>query len=212
MSSQIDPSPGASKAQAKADKAYRKAMRPWFKKKRFIIPLILIALVVIGALAGGDEDATSPAGTSGSSEQPADSQPADQPESMVGIGQPVSDGKFEFTVTGVENPGKTIGEVFPQEAQGTWVIVRVDVTNTGNEAGMLDASSQKAFDGQGREFTAESVPSLEDWDKVFLNAINPGNGIKGAPIVFDVPDGTTLDRIELHDSLFSGGAEVSLEE
>lgn len=210
MSSQIDPSPSAtaSKAQAKADKAYQKAMRPWFKKKRFIVPLILVALMVIGSALSGGDDATTNPGTTGSQQQ---ARQAGQPDAAIGtIGRPVRDGKFEFTVTGIETPGKSIGSTLPQEAQGTWIIVRVDVTNAGNEAAMLDASSQKAFDSQGREFSAESVPSMDDWDKVFLNNINPGNTIKGAPIVFDVPEGTTLERIKLHDSLFSGGVEVSL--
>jgi hypothetical protein len=36
------------KAQAKADKAYRKAQRPFYKKKRFILPVALLALIVIG--------------------------------------------------------------------------------------------------------------------------------------------------------------------
>lgn len=54
------------KAQAAADKAYRKASRPWFKKKRFILPLILLLIIVISTAANsGKEDttATSPAST-----------------------------------------------------------------------------------------------------------------------------------------------------
>ncbi|MDO5697841.1 MAG: DUF4352 domain-containing protein [Dermatophilus congolensis] len=205
MSSQID-SPTNAKAQAKADKAYQKAMRPWFKKKRFVIPLILIALmVIISALSGGDDSSPASTTTGTNSQQQTKADPA-----AATIGQPVSDGKFEFTVTEVETPGKSIGTTFPEEAQGTWVIVRVDVTNTGKEAGTLSADSQKAFDDQGREFSARQVPSLDDWDKAFLTAVNPGNTVKNAPIVFDVPEGATLQRIELHDSLFSGGAEVSL--
>lgn len=44
------------KAAAKAAKAYAKATRPWFKKKRFIIPAALVGLMVIGsALGGGGE-------------------------------------------------------------------------------------------------------------------------------------------------------------
>ena len=44
------------KANAKAEAARAKAMRPWFKKKRFIIPLVIVALAVGGALAGGGDD------------------------------------------------------------------------------------------------------------------------------------------------------------
>lgn len=53
------------KAQAAADKAYRKASRPWFKKKRFILPLILLVIFLISTAANsGKQDAatTSPAG------------------------------------------------------------------------------------------------------------------------------------------------------
>ncbi|MFS0886436.1 hypothetical protein [Aeromicrobium sp. 179-A 4D2 NHS] len=44
------------KAAAAAAKAYAKATRPWFKKKRFVIPLALVALTIVGsALGSGTE-------------------------------------------------------------------------------------------------------------------------------------------------------------
>ncbi|RNL49481.1 DUF4352 domain-containing protein [Arthrobacter oryzae] len=47
------------KAQAAADKAYRKASRPWFKKKRFIFPLILVLIIIITVASNsGKKDAT----------------------------------------------------------------------------------------------------------------------------------------------------------
>ncbi|MXG88500.1 OB-fold protein [Nocardioides flavescens] len=61
---------GNPKADAKAAKAYAKASRPWFKKKRFIIPMALVVLVVAGsALGGGGDDGSETATdtTSGSS-------------------------------------------------------------------------------------------------------------------------------------------------
>lgn len=46
------------KARAKGEKAYRKAQRPWYKKKRFILPLALVVLIALfSALGGGDETA-----------------------------------------------------------------------------------------------------------------------------------------------------------
>ena len=86
-----------------------------------------------------------------------------------------------------------------------------DVKNIGNDPKMLDASSQKLIDSQGREFNAShAFGALPDAAKVFLENVNPGNSVKDAPLVFDVPKDVKLDSIELHDSMFSGGVKVSL--
>ncbi|MDI3213697.1 hypothetical protein [Arthrobacter sp. AL12] len=42
------------KAHAAAEKAYRKASRPWFKKKRFLIPLIIVAIIIIVNVSNPD--------------------------------------------------------------------------------------------------------------------------------------------------------------
>ncbi len=70
------------KAQAAADKAYRKASRPWFKKKRFLIPLIIVALMIISGISNAGKDdssATVAPATDASSEAPAAAAPAAAP-------------------------------------------------------------------------------------------------------------------------------------
>lgn len=47
------------KAAAAAAKAYAKAQRPWFKKKRFILPLIVVAAVALASAGAGGGDETS---------------------------------------------------------------------------------------------------------------------------------------------------------
>ena len=55
--------PQDAKARAKAEKAYRKAQRPFYKKKRFIFPaLFLLLIVVIAATSGGGDKTGSAAG------------------------------------------------------------------------------------------------------------------------------------------------------
>lgn len=68
-----DPIRGA-KAQAKADKAYRMAMRPWFKKKRFILPLALVAVIGFANAAngGGNEDTVANGSSASSTVQQAE--------------------------------------------------------------------------------------------------------------------------------------------
>lgn len=59
-------SPQDAKARAKAEKAYRKATRPFYRKKRFILPaLFVLLIVVIAATAGGGDGTTDTAGSTG---------------------------------------------------------------------------------------------------------------------------------------------------
>lgn len=214
---QTPPTPGIAssakdaKAQVKAAKAYAKASRPWFKKKRFILLIAIVLIVAISmAMGGGDE-----AGTSGDTKS-SQSKVEDAPKPAAvaaGIGTKVLDGKFEFTVTKVERVGKSFNGQFgtKETAQGEFIIVRVDVKNVGNEAQMLDSSSQKLINAAGQKLDPSSaIMSIKDADKFFLTNINPGNSVKGAPVLFDVAAGTKLASIELHDSPFSDGVKVAI--
>lgn len=198
----------------------------------------LLGLTILGGLLGDDEEAATPTAVEQEGEQPAaveeppaaveeppaaeepaeetEAAPEPEPEpeqpAEPGIGVPVRDGQFEFTVTGVERVGNTVGEDFLAEtAQGEFIIVRVDVTNIGDEPQMLDSSSQTLINEQGQELAPSSALFvLEDAQRTFLENINPGNSVTGAPLLFDVAPGTVLDSIELHDSLLSGGVTVDL--
>ncbi|MBW3588851.1 MAG: hypothetical protein KY429_05490 [Actinobacteria bacterium] len=73
----------AAKAEAAADKARAKAMRPWYKKKRIIIPLILLSLVVliVAVSSWGEtdiDDITSP--TEQDTPAESESAPEESPE------------------------------------------------------------------------------------------------------------------------------------
>ncbi|NEC93298.1 DUF4352 domain-containing protein, partial [Streptomyces sp. SID12501] len=145
-------------------------------------------VAVASALGGGGDDAppASPAASAPAGDTPpAEESPA---SSVAGIGTPVRDGKFEFTVTGVE-PGVTrVGDdMFGQDAQGQFLLVHVTVTNIGDEAQYFDGSSQKLTDTQGRTHSADTGAAIYLGDaQSFLNQINPGNSVQGT-VVFDVP-------------------------
>ena len=49
--------PKLAAAEAKAAKARAKALRPWFKKKRFIAPIALLLIIGVGVSAGGGSKA-----------------------------------------------------------------------------------------------------------------------------------------------------------
>ena len=185
-------------------------------------PVTAVVALLIGAAsaAGGEPAATaSAAGTTatdsgGGAPSSAAAKPPAAPagdKAASQLGAPVRDGKFEFTVTKIKPGVRQVGDTgFGVKAQGQFVLVSVTVENIGDEPQALFGDSQKLFDAAGREYSADSEAAiyLEDSNSLW-EEINPGNKVDGV-IVFDVPKGTDPTRLELHDSLFSGGVEVTL--
>jgi len=204
-------SPKDAEAPATSAKAYRLATRPWFKKKRFILPLALILLIVIIQVANGIGD-TGTSDTAKSGSQPAVTSALQAQAVAAAIGTKVRDGKLEFVVTGVEHPGKTftgkLGKTLT--AQGEFVIIRVNATNIGNEAENLDCSCQLLLTDKGQKFEPSSSVLLTKDALKFVELIDPGDTVKGAAVLFDVAPGTKIANIELHDSPFSPGVKVKL--
>lgn len=64
------------KAEAKAAKAKAKALRPWFKKKRFLFPIVLVVIIAFSMATRGGGSSSNDAGTSGSSSTESTSEQA----------------------------------------------------------------------------------------------------------------------------------------
>jgi Domain of unknown function (DUF4352)/Protein of unknown function (DUF2510) len=195
--------------------------KPWFKKKRIMIPLLgLVAIIAMASAGGGGSTKTPVAQTDAAAPaapvpaaKAAPAAPVPAAKAAPGIGSKVLDGKFEFTVTKVEKVGPSFAGQFgtKEVAQGEFIIVRVNVKNVGNEAQMLDSSSQKLINSAGQKFDpSTAIMSIKGADKFFLTNINPGNSVMGAPVLFDVAAGTKIASIELHDSPFSDGVKVAI--
>jgi hypothetical protein len=197
--------PKSAKAQAKAEQAYRKASRPFYKKKRFILLAViaLIVIIVIASNSGGGSGSSSSGGGGSSSGGSA---------KAVGLNQPARDGKFEFTAKGVDCSKTTLGAgPVSTQANGVFCLVSVHVQNIGDQAQTLDSLSQVAYDAQGKKFSTDTKAAfyLENAGDTLFNQLNPGSAVDGT-LVYDVPAGTTLTKLELHDSAFSSGVSVNL--
>lgn len=110
--------PRSAKAQAAADRAYKKASRPWFKKKRFILPLLLVLLVIlISALSGGGGDEPSgtadPATSSSAEAAPSEETPADAAPSAEAPADaaPAFPGAQDSDVVGQAGEDLTLGDL-----------------------------------------------------------------------------------------------------
>ena len=176
------------------------------KTKTTLAGLFIAATVALGCGAADTEDTVS-------SETGADAAAEEKPaKKSAGIGDKVRDGKFEFTVKSMKCGVDTVGDQYLNEkAQGQFCLVTLKVKNIGKEAQMFSDSDQKAYAADGTEYSSDTAAGLyaNKDASTFLNEINPGNQITGV-LVYDVPKKTKLVKLELHDSMFSGGVTVSL--
>lgn len=180
--------------------------RSWFARHKILTGLgvLVLLIIVISAATGGSGGGT---GT--------DSGPSagNSVAKSAAIGTAVRDGKFEFTVTKVRCGVPSVGSAgLGQTAEGQFCLVTLKVTNIGDMAQTLDASSMYAFDAEGRKLSTDSGAGIfanPAGGGAFLNEINPGNSAT-AVIVFDLPKTSKLTKLELHDSPFSGGIDVAV--
>ncbi|WP_280185501.1 MULTISPECIES: DUF4352 domain-containing protein [Nocardia] len=182
------------------------------KKKTLVWPWIAFALVLmlcgfggcVAIVSGGSDDTSSPTSPGAPGPKPSSR------SSIAPAGSAVRDGKFEFVVTGVDAPTKTVGsnQFLKSTAQGEYILVHVTISNIGDEPRGYYSGNQKLIDAAGREFTNDSRAEINVNDHLHTD-INPGNKVDMV-LVFDVPAGAEPATLELHDSAFSGGVKVAL--
>jgi len=182
----------SAQAQAAVAGTDRRPTRPWFRKKRFILPLALtVSILIIQAsdigFGGPFTDDTTV------------SQPKVAAALAPGIGTVGRDGK---TLAG--KAGETL------TAKGEFVVVRVNVTNIGDQTRTPNCSCQILFNDKGQKFEpSSSILSTKEALK-FVRRIDPGDTVNGLIMLFDVAPGTKAVNIELHDSPLTQGVRVRL--
>lgn len=182
----------------------------WFKKHKIItVILVLVILGIIGgAASGGSKNSTTASKSSTGSTTTAAA-------AMPRLNQPANDGKFQFTVTGIQCGKPSVSSpdgYITKTAQGQYCIVNVTANNIGDQSQTLDSTSQYLYDSSNKKYSSDSEATIDvsPTDNTFFNPINPGNTVNGT-IVFDIPKGVTPTVAELHDSSLSGGVKVSLQ-
>ena len=191
-------------------------------KKKTVAGAAIGSLVLLAAIGscGGEEDSATPAPTvtatvtaTETATETATAKPkatAPAKPAAPGVGDTVKDGKFSFTVTKVKCGIPSVGGQYGTKAQGQFCKVSMTVKNHSGEPKYFFDDDQLAFDAKGNRFSTDSTAEIYDADsEMWLENINPGNSVKGN-IYFDIPKGTKLVKLELHDSAFSGGVDVVL--
>ncbi|MEO3748077.1 DUF4352 domain-containing protein [Plantactinospora sp. B5E13] len=188
-------------------------------RKIGLFGLVLAAALAFGCGAGATDQDNAGGGDGGSgavsdSGDTKDTKGGDDKgeDKTAKVGDPARDGKFEFTVQRVKCGVHKVGtDLLGTTAQGQFCLVTVKVKNIAKEPQSFSDSYQKAYAADGTEYTSDSEAAIyanKDAATLF-NEINPGNGITGV-LVFDIPEKAKLAKLELHDSMFSGGVTVQL--
>lgn len=184
---------------------------PRAKKRKWpaIVIGVIAFLAVMSTFSGKDDTKQNPKPSAALAAQA----PAEQDTPTAGLNTPVRDGKFEFVVKTVQPGLAEVGDnpYLREKAQGQFVIVTLSVQNIGDRAQGFSPSNQKLIDTQGRSFESDwsAQIALGDSDIPVWDDINPGNAVD-VSLVYDMPAGAVPARIELHDSMFSGGVTVEL--
>ncbi|MFD0776917.1 DUF4352 domain-containing protein, partial [Streptomonospora algeriensis] len=114
------------------------------------------------------------------------------------IGDPVSSGAFEFTVTGVHTGLDHVGgTVQGEQAQGSFVVARVTVRNVGARAAVFTDADQRLVDTGGTRHRPDNTAGLRagNPDELF-GRLAPGTEIRGVlKVMVDagwLPGGTAV--------------------
>jgi hypothetical protein len=119
------------------------------------------------------------------------------------LGDSIAVGEIEWKLTDYRTY-TFIGDnpYLKKEADGIFLVIDVEVKNTGKSANYISDSYIKLVDSENREFSADSGASIYLGDNsIWMSQINPGVTKKGK-VVFDVPKDVTEFDIKISKNFF----------
>jgi hypothetical protein len=189
-------SPREARAQASAEKAYRKARRPWFRKKRFIIPLALIALIFIST-------ALSRGGGGGTTTAPGGSAAAQDPSAPPAFPGATSDDVVAQAGEAVDADGLTVTAAALTPGDDTFGDTLCTTTTYANGTGSAASFSLIDWKLQDPNGTILSTGIVGSDDALSTGEIAPGGSATG-DVCFNAPQGNPSGQyVVLYEPSFS---------
>ena len=209
-STPTEPTYKDAKAQAKAAKAYAKAQRPFYKKKRVIIPAAILAVVAISqASGGGASDNATAVDSKGSHTSTKSSTQSHTASKTFNVGQTVELEGTQYTVTGASTQSN-IGGQFGQKADGTFVVVDLTIENKKDETKTFMDSAATFVAKDGTKYEGSDAAIYLGNASLLLRDMQPDLATKGK-LVFDVPPAKVAGGVLLVEDLFGRGeAHINL--
>ncbi|MGY0231191.1 DUF4352 domain-containing protein [Longispora urticae] len=120
---------------------------------------------------------------------------------------PVRDAGFEFTADKVECGVEKVGaDALTKTPQGQFCLVTLGVRNTATQGQLFTDSLQRAFTDAGVEVRSDPVAGVyaNGANQALVKEIPAGTTATGV-VVFDIPKGAKLTRLELHGGVTGSG-------
>lgn len=168
---------------------------------------LLLLVVVFVAGCGGDEASGPPAGeTTGQEEAeqataPEETEPED--DSVTSVGETVSLGDVQWTVTDVQQYDELISNFGNDE--GNFVIVDVTFSNNSNQDVTFATPFMTLIDSEGREYEPDidvNFRQIKPENNMFVNQVEPGSTKEGRVIFPVAPDASGL-RLRVGEARFA---------
>jgi len=175
----------------------------------------LLVVVVFVAACGGDE-ASEPSAeeTTGQEEAkqatvPEETEPED--DSVASIGETVSVGDVQWTVTDVQQYDELISDFGNDE--GNFVIVDVTFSNNSNQDITFATPFMSIVDSQGREFEPEisvNFRQIKPENNMFVDPVKPGSTKEGR-VIFPVAPNASGLRLQVGEARFASEETVQVD-
>lgn len=211
---------GNPKADAKAAKAYAKATRPWYKKKRWIAAIAVLVIIIAVALGGGGGGSDGPEKVSGDSSTSSgggsdSGDDDDSGESRAGsksnpikIGETVKLKGTQYTVESAKTQSDVGGEFANEKANGVYVLVTLTIENKKDETKTFSDSAAKFVATNDKKYSTDqdgTFAAIGDGGETLIFEDMQPDLPKTGLLVFDVPKDLAKGGILEVGDLFGGG-------
>lgn len=167
------------------------------------IGYFFVFLIIVGAIFGSSETTT---GNSQPSTQTAE-------ETVYALGEPVVVDTATFTAHRALAVGALGSGQLSKQPDGVYVVIEMEIENTGQRSIYLSTGDFNLHDEQGRTYNMNSEASvylnIMGLDSFIFKELGPGLTTRGY-IAFDVPPEDKGLVLQVRNSIFSGGKIIRI--
>lgn len=195
------------RAQAKADKAYAKAVRPWYKKKRTWLGAAILLLIIPAIVNGGNSGSTTAAPAAAGSAPAAASAPTAAPTPAAApaaykVGDAVTIRDVAQTVNSAAKFNSKSEYTRPEDGK-VFYVINITIVNQGDSASSFNPYDYKIEDANGVQtsysWQASSAGVKGDMSS---GSLAPGGKLT-ANLMFEVPADMKSLKLVMEPSFWS---------